>query len=472
MPTMREPKTGETKEISMEEFMSAMRNGQITVCQEIHRADGSVTVSPIYGNEIGDGVDRSVNIFGTLEDVISVLGERACKILDANENATKPFSMDNAGADYEVTVDNTKWPVTYVITCTKKTVKVSCYIRDERKSLGNLMQEETFSFVDGKLDATFEEVFNTDTQLYLAFAVYELRRIFAERGILQELQRLANRSSGVIVTKADDEIITIIVRGKSRPALPCMLFGGLFSGDINDAVMMRPYMDEQGYVPEEVIKHHHAKAKKSAPNKNSTPPKDDSHAKNARVEDALAISITAEYKDQLDKAKKTYEANVQNVEIRSKQLIAERNSLNEKLPTLGFFSFGEKGEIKKRLAQIEIELMPAHKEQRLAGFLEEYNNEKVALCKKYGRILAKEMESIAEKHPDAYMNAASVKRDMILLNMRPGEKYTITELLETIPLPPDTSNQQLTSLVSQLVREGELIRDVNQFNRISYFSLP
>lgn len=243
MPTMTNPETGETKEISMEEFLAAMRNGQISVRQEVHHADGSVTASTIYGNDIGDGVDRSVNIFAATNDVLSPAVMRARKVKEENPNAEKLFFMDNSGADYEVTVDDTSMPTMHIISCTKDSIKVARYIRDERKTVGTPLDEKTFSFVNGALEASLEDV-QGNTMMLFAFGVYEIRKLLTERGILQELQKLANRSSGVVISKSGEEIVTRIVRGRNRPDLPCMMFGGLFSQGIEDAVMMRPYMDE------------------------------------------------------------------------------------------------------------------------------------------------------------------------------------------------------------------------------------
>ena len=88
MPTMTNPETGETKEISMEEFMEAMRGGKISVRQEVHHADGSVTSSMIFGNDVGDGVDRSVNIFGTMNDVLKPVILNAQKKKEAMQKKT------------------------------------------------------------------------------------------------------------------------------------------------------------------------------------------------------------------------------------------------------------------------------------------------------------------------------------------------------------------------------------------------
>ena len=71
MPTMKNPETGETMEMTTEELMEAMREGKISIQQQVHHADGTVTSSTIYGNEIGDGIDRSMNVFGTMNDIFT-----------------------------------------------------------------------------------------------------------------------------------------------------------------------------------------------------------------------------------------------------------------------------------------------------------------------------------------------------------------------------------------------------------------
>ncbi len=240
MPTMTNPETGETKEISMEEFMKAMQDGEVTVRQEVHHADGTVTSSAIFGNNIGDGVDRSLNVFGAMEDVLYPVIYGAKKSENGKEIS---FCADNSDVDYEVTVDDTQIAMMHVIRCTKKDVTVARYVRDERKTVGKPSLEKTFKFVNGKIIATVEQM-KKDQMLFFVFGIYELRKLLAQRGQLQELKKLANRGSGVIVTRKGEEVITKIVCGKERPDLPCMMFGGLFAKGMEDAVMVRPYMDE------------------------------------------------------------------------------------------------------------------------------------------------------------------------------------------------------------------------------------
>lgn len=244
MPTMTNPETGETKEISMEELMEAMRGGKMTVQQQVHHADGTVTSSAIYGNDVGDGIDRSLNVFGTMGDIFKPALQMAKRIQEADENAENLFCMDDSDADYEVTIDDTSMPIMHIVSCTKESVTISRYIRDERKTVGKPMSEMNILFENGEITATLEEIQENKLALF-AFGVHELRRILRERGVLQELHRIGNKSSGVMITAvSEDDIDARIVRGKARPDLPCLMFGGLFAQELEDAVMMRPYMDE------------------------------------------------------------------------------------------------------------------------------------------------------------------------------------------------------------------------------------
>ena len=241
---MTNHETGETKEVSMEEFLQIMNGGgEVSIRQEVRHADGTVTSSVIYGNEVGDGVDRSLSIFGEMNAVLMPAITSAKKRQEADENAEKIFYMDNADADYEVTIDDTKMPMIHIVTCTKEHVQVARYTRDERRTIGKPMHERTWEFEDGKFEASLEEMQEDNIMLFV-FGIYEMRKILAERGILQEMKRLNNRSTGVLITIEEDELVTKIVRGMNRPELPCLMFGGLFAQSMEDAVMMRPYPDE------------------------------------------------------------------------------------------------------------------------------------------------------------------------------------------------------------------------------------
>lgn len=239
MPTMTNPETGETKEISMEEFLEAMKNGDVSVSQEVHHADGTVTSSVVYGNNIGDGIDRSMNIFATMNDVF-VAAKKALEN-DASEDAI--FVMDDVDKDYEVVIDDTTMPIMHIVRCTSDGVTVSRYIRDEQKTVGQPIEDINKPFENGKIVATIEDVTENNLILF-AFGVFSIRKILEENGLLQELQKIGNKCSGVTITSNDDDIDAKIVRGLNRPELPCLLFGGILSQGMEDAIMLRPYPDE------------------------------------------------------------------------------------------------------------------------------------------------------------------------------------------------------------------------------------
>ncbi len=243
MPTMKNPETGETMEMTTEELMEAMREGKISIQQQVHHADGTVTSSTIYGNEIGDGIDRSMNVFGTMNDIFTPALTKAKEIKKADENAENLFFMDNSDVDYEVIIDDTAMPVMHIVTCTKEKVTIARYTRDERRTVGVSTNAISVDFENGEIHATLDEI-KEHNMILFAFGLHEIRKILRERGILQELQKIGNKGSGVIITSDEGEINAKIVRGLARPELPCMMFGGLFAQGIEDAVMMRPYVDE------------------------------------------------------------------------------------------------------------------------------------------------------------------------------------------------------------------------------------
>ena len=230
-------------------FPDAVRDGKISsIQQEVHHADGSVTRTMTYGNDAEDGIDRSVNVFGTIGDIVKIIALGAKKANNSDQDTDGLLFMDNAGADYEVTIDDTEVPFMHIVTCTKEKICVKRYLRDERKSIETLLDESTFLFKDGKYSDTIKnikaEVDADHVLVLLALGAYEIRKILEERGLLRELKENENRGSGVVVSIKDNDVITKIVYGRNRPDLPCMLFGGLFDLDPEDAVMMRPYVDE------------------------------------------------------------------------------------------------------------------------------------------------------------------------------------------------------------------------------------
>lgn len=88
-----------------------------------------------------------------------------------------------------------------------------------------------------------------------------------------------------------------------------------------------------------------------------------------------------------------------------------------------------------------------------------------------GRITALEKKASApKKESEADKVKSGIKADVLaFLSANEGKKFTITQMMKQVPnLPAEISNQRLTSLVSQMVRENEVDRVVEK--RVSYFT--
>ena len=80
-------------------------------------------------------------------------------------------------------------------------------------------------------------------------------------------------------------------------------------------------------------------------------------------------------------------------------------------------------------------------------------------------LLAK--KNSAEKKPTATQVAnTGIKRE-ILKGMDSGKKYTITDLMKSIPAIADLSNQRVSALVRQLIEDGSVVR--TEEKRKAYF---
>ena len=89
--------------------------------------------------------------------------------------------------------------------------------------------------------------------------------------------------------------------------------------------------------------------------------------------------------------------------------------------------------------------------------------------------VAHEMElltkkNVGEKKPTAQQTANAGIQTAILEGLEVGEKYTITDIIKTIPECADLTNQRVSALVRQLVDSGKMVRIEDK--RKAYFSLP
>lgn len=88
--------------------------------------------------------------------------------------------------------------------------------------------------------------------------------------------------------------------------------------------------------------------------------------------------------------------------------------------------------------------------------------------------VAHEMELLTkkntgEKKPTAQQTANAGIQTAILEGLEVGEKYTITDIIKTIPECADLTNQRVSALVRQLVDAGKMVRTEDK--RKAYFSI-
>ena len=81
-------------------------------------------------------------------------------------------------------------------------------------------------------------------------------------------------------------------------------------------------------------------------------------------------------------------------------------------------------------------------------------------------LLAK--KNSAEKKPTAQQTANEGIKSAIYEGMESGKKYTITDLIKSIPECADLTNQRVSNLVRQLISEGKVVR--SEEKRKAYFS--
>ena len=240
---MKDLKTGEEKEISLEEFLELTRGEDLCIKQVMRNADGSEVSSVLYGEEENDGRLHAMNFFATMNSVIRAAAVMSEELKKKYPNTTKVFRMSNENLDYEVLVDDMDAPLMYIFRFSKEGVHVQSYVRDERRSItGTPTIDQRYSFVNGEISAEVSDI-QADYILCFVFGVYEIIRILEDNGVLLQLQEMKNQGCGILVT-GDEDVSLKIVKGHERPELPCMLFGGMFAKSADDTVMMRPYVDE------------------------------------------------------------------------------------------------------------------------------------------------------------------------------------------------------------------------------------
>jgi len=82
-------------------------------------------------------------------------------------------------------------------------------------------------------------------------------------------------------------------------------------------------------------------------------------------------------------------------------------------------------------------------------------------------LLAK--KNSAEKKPTATQTANVGIKKAIAEGMEVGKRYTITDLMKSIPAIAELSNQRVSALVRQMIEDGIVVR--TEEKRKAYFSL-
>lgn len=78
-------------------------------------------------------------------------------------------------------------------------------------------------------------------------------------------------------------------------------------------------------------------------------------------------------------------------------------------------------------------------------------------------------KSSANRKPTATQVENEKLKTAIVNSLATGSKMTVTDMMKNIPELADLTNQRVTSLVSSLVKEGKLKREVEK--RKAYFSV-
>ena len=79
-----------------------------------------------------------------------------------------------------------------------------------------------------------------------------------------------------------------------------------------------------------------------------------------------------------------------------------------------------------------------------------------------------EKKNSADKKPTAQQVANKSTQEAILSYMEAGKKYTITDLIKSVPECADMTNQRVSALVRQMVLDGSVVREEDK--RKAYFS--
>lgn len=178
--------------------------------------------------------------------------------------------------------------------------------------------------------------------------------------------------------------------------------------------------------------------------------------------------LDAEVKKMQQDAEQRYKANRKMLLDAKEEAKAKKAAAEAKLPTLGFFAFGEKSDCKKTIRDMTAKI--ADLESRLISLRNEYDAQRRDIDRKTEELRAKFRREMERKYPippeprkprpslmgsTAGLTAVQIAnqsvQQAILDWMEPGVLYTIPEIMEGCPACVDLTNQRVSALMRQLI---------------------
>ena len=220
MPKMTNPETGETKEITMEELMEAMQNGQLVgIQQEVHNEDGSeyslppIEITPARPNFFAD---------------------------EAALNCLLGMEFDDTDEFIDLTVDIIDSPIWLSFRTDDREQVLRAYTQlDMYTKNENLVNDIGSVVLDRSSKQVAAKALPNIGENMLGFwrACRNLSCLIQEKGLEKLYTGLDPEQAGILLEVKKGELAWKAVSGKDRPELMVQsLFGGITKG--------RPYMDD------------------------------------------------------------------------------------------------------------------------------------------------------------------------------------------------------------------------------------
>ena len=227
--------TGEEVELSKDEIMKSLQSDQGFIKQIVTMPDGTKKEMAIWGGYRLDGYDRTLNIFVKHDDVSRILETMVEELnkyeADGVEEPKDPCAIEKG---YQVSVDYMDAAVTMILRVGKGNVSLDSFVRDERKSMQDTLDNMCVALAEYKSD--FMEN-GSVSERWIGYIIL-IRSYLKYKGIVQKLYDMYDETAGVVISiNKGGEITTKIVKGRERPELPCQVF-------LMGEQMCRPYIDE------------------------------------------------------------------------------------------------------------------------------------------------------------------------------------------------------------------------------------